>query len=77
MKKIAIIGDSDTLHAQEIAKQLAEEKEHGITIVDFDNEDVKQRLEIEKMNLMKMQFTPPPTRAERRKEARKQKKRKK
>ena len=85
MKKIVIIGGGNG--GIETALVVAQLKEKGIEaelidspeeIVKFRNDDVKQRLELEKeLLLAEPIFNPPPTRAERRKEARKKKKRKK
>ena len=84
MKKVVIIGGGNS--GLETALAVAKLKENGIEaeiinspeeIVNFRNDDVKQRLELEKeLALMKPMFYPPPTRAERRKEKQKLKKRK-
>jgi len=84
MKKVIIIGGGSS--GIETALAVVKLKEKGIDaeitnspedIVNFTNDDVKQRLEIEKeLTLIKPIFHPPPTRTERRKKQRKSKKRK-
>jgi len=85
MKKIIVIGGGD---AELTAKAIAELENKGNEVVLVDNVDDTETsdykvggiMEIKDNGLveaMQMPFTPPPTRAERRKEARKQKKRKK
>nr|AKH47493.1 hypothetical protein [uncultured marine virus] len=77
MKKVLICGGGNTRFAQGIAEKLEEEKDRGINIIDFDSKEVKQRLEIEAMNITELQeYTPPLTRRERRAEERKLKKQK-
>ena len=68
MKKVLICGGG---------KAISKEKGRGINIVNFDNEEVKQRLANEAMNITELQeYTPPQTRKERRAEERMLKKQK-
>ncbi len=69
MKNVIVIGGGDTGVAPKIAKMLAKKQnDRGINIESFENKEVKQRLEIETAHL---EFTPPPTRRERRAKERK------